>query len=241
MRTHRQSGFTIIEVMLFLAITGALAVGILMGSGAAIGQQRYRDSVSSFKGHIQEQYGQIANVVNSEVQNSVCSQSGDTVLFDDRSQQPRGTSDCLVMGRFMLVEPTTVTAYNLIGQPDPSARGVDDTEVLKTYALALQSPETYDISWKARIVEPKSNDGSLTSVLIVRSPLSGSILTYVQDGDHRSTIRDMISNTAMEQKDFCVDSGGGSAMVNRLSVRINAKATNQSAIEIPLEKDDVCD
>ena len=44
MGAKTQNGFTIIEVMLFLAITGMLAAAILVGSGVAIGQQRYRDS-----------------------------------------------------------------------------------------------------------------------------------------------------------------------------------------------------
>lgn len=239
-KTH-SSGFTIIEVMLFLAITGALTVGILVGSGVAIGQQRYRDSVNSFKGLIQEQYGQIANVVNSEAEKPVCSRSGGTLLFDDENQQARGTSDCVVMGRFLFIDATNVTAYNLVGEPPASEVDDDDTTALRSYAFALQSPEEHEVSWGARIVEPKTTSDSLTSVLIVRSPLSGSILTYVEDGDHRSNIIAMIDDANMAQKDFCVDSGGGSAMANRLAVRINAKAANQSAIEIPLEEDNVCD
>ena len=244
MRTYKQSGFTIIELMLFLAITGALTVGILVGSSSAIGRQRYRDSVTSFKGHVQEQYGQIANVVNSEVNNLVCTQSGNTVQLEDESQQPRGTSDCLLMGRFLLIEGTSITTYNLIGQPIPGASGGDDTTTLSSYALAIQAPETYDISWGARIVNPQSTDDSLASVLIVRSPLSGSILTYVQDGDYRVNIRDMLNDTNMEPKDFCVDSGAGPVVGKRLAVRINARAANQSAIEIPLdslEESPVCD
>lgn len=242
MSTPTRSGFTIIEVMLFLAITGALTIAILVGSGAAIGQQRYRDSVNSFKGLVQEQYSQIANVINSEVQNPVCSPSGAALLFSGESGQSRGTSECLVIGRFLLVEPTKVTTYNLIGQPPTGATGSDDSTTLRGYAVAAQSPEAYEISWGARIVEPRTEDGSTTSVLIVRSPLSGSILTYVQDGDHLSSIRGMIDDDNMVQKDFCIDSSGGlSALARRQAVRINAKAANQGAIEIPLEEDNVCD
>ena len=41
-------GFTIIEVMLFLAVSGVLAAGILATVGGTIGAQRYRDAVDSF-------------------------------------------------------------------------------------------------------------------------------------------------------------------------------------------------
>lgn len=237
----RRSGFTIIEVMLFLAITGALSVAILVGSGAALGQQRYRDSVNSFKGLIQEQYGQIANVVNSEAKKPNCIRNGGNLVFDADSQRDRGTSECLVIGRFLLVNGEQVSTYNVIGQPGNTEGSGDDTTVLGGYAISLQSPEVHEVSWRARIVEPKSDNESLTSVLIVRSPVSGSMLTYVQDGDQTANVKGMIQDTNMVEKVFCVDSMGGSAMGSRLAVRINAKAANQSAIEIPLEEESVCD
>ena len=160
----RRSGFTIIEVMLFLAITGALSVAILVGSGAALGQQRYRDSVNSFKGLIQEQYGQIANVVNSETEKPNCVRSGGNLSFDVDNQRARGTSECLVIGRFLLVNGEEVSTYNVIGQPGAGDDTGDDTAILGGYALSLQSPEVHEVSWGARIVEPQSDNESLTSV-----------------------------------------------------------------------------
>lgn len=243
MRTQTRSGFTIIEVMLFLAITGALTVGILVGSGASINRQRYRDSVNSFKGVIQEQYSQISNVVNSETQNPVCNKAAGSLNFDEGQTQSRGTSECLVIGRFMLVDATEVTMYNLIGEPaEDSYSATDDTSVLKTYSIATQAPEVYDISWGARIVRPKTTTDALTSVLIVRSPLSGTILTYISDGDHTNDIQGMLNTGNMVEKDFCVDSDGAlSAFARRQAVRINAGAANQSAVEIPLESSNICD
>ena len=254
MSTQTRSGFTIIEVMLFLAISGALTVSILVGSGVAIGQQRYRDSVNTFKGLIQEQYSQITNVVNSDGDNPVCSPSGTTLDMSDQSNQARGTSDCLVMGRFLIVEETKVTAYDLIGQP-PTAPVKNDSKSdvteLKSYFMAVQSPEVHDISWGARIVQPKSTNGMIAGILIIRSPISGTILTYTKDlkkadivdstkisGIVRSVIDE--SNTA--QKDFCVDSEGGTfGRTARQAVRIKERATNQSGVEIPLENTKPCD
>lgn len=248
MRTQTRSGFTIIEVMLFLAITGALTVAILAGSGAAINRQRYRDSVNTFKGLIQEQYGQIANVVNSEIENPICNESGDSLAFGDQESQTlsRGMSDCLVVGRFVLVEPTQVTVHSLIGRPASDTLLSSDSETLRTYAFATQSPETYEIGWKAGVVKPKTDDGATVSILMVRSPRSGSILTYIQDGDQTGLIKSMINDDYMEQKDFCIDpdydSGGlRIAGPRRLAVRINAKASGQSAVEIPPESESVCD
>lgn len=242
MRTQMRSGFTIIEVMLFLAITGALTVALLVGSGAAINRQRYRDSVNTFKGLLQEQYGQITNVVNSDAQNKKCTKVDTSLDFSDANLQPRGTSDCLVIGRFLLIEPKSVTAYNLIGlPPDSDPAGDDDSALLRSYTIDHEQPETYQIAWDARIVQPGTNNDATVSVLIVRSPRSGSTLTYTADGDHLSSMSDMITDDNMKQRDFCVDPDENFELARRrLAVRVNARAANQSAIEIPLESEGVC-
>ncbi len=242
MRTQKYSGFTIIEVMLFLAITGALTVALLVGSGAAINRQRYRDSVNTFKGLIQEQYGQITNTVNTEPENPIC-QAVDTILaFPDGSRQARGTSNCLIMGRFLLVEPQQIRAYNLIGLPPGPDDGDDDDSILRSYTLAIERPEVHEVAWGAQIVgQPGTEDSVPTSILIIRSPRSGSILTYVQDGDQSGSIRDMITADNTRQRNFCVDPDGSLEFARRrLAVRINERAANQSAIEIPLENEGVC-
>ncbi|MFV0484723.1 MAG: type II secretion system protein [Candidatus Saccharimonadales bacterium] len=57
----RRRGFTIIEVMLFLAISGFLLVGILAGTGAGIARQRYTDSVQHVAQILREQYSAVIN------------------------------------------------------------------------------------------------------------------------------------------------------------------------------------
>ena len=51
----------------------------------------------------------------------------------------------------------------------------------------------------------------------------------------------MITDDNMKQRDFCVDPDENFELARRrLAVRINARAANQSAIEIPLESEGVC-
>ncbi len=240
MTTQAVRGFTIIEVMLFLAITGLLTVGVLVSSSAAIAQQRYRDSVNTLKGFIQEQYSQTTNVLVSEVNNPACRKTGNTLALDVGTPQARGTSECLRLGRYVLVEPTKVTAYNVIGQARTDEDGSDDISSLQNYILrTTNTAETKEVAWGARIVSPRTTTGLTTSVLILRSPLSGSVVSFVRDGNQKPS--DMLDGTYMTQRDLCVDSQSGSVTSRRLAVRINAKATSQSSIEIPLEGDSVCD
>lgn len=57
--TSTKKGFTVIEVMLFLAITGLMLIGVLGGTYRAIATQRYQDSVRSFSEFLRTLYGEV--------------------------------------------------------------------------------------------------------------------------------------------------------------------------------------
>jgi prepilin-type N-terminal cleavage/methylation domain-containing protein len=57
----KHKGFTIIEVMIFLAISGLLLVGVLIGTGTTIARQRYNDAVQSFAEFLRQQYSFVIN------------------------------------------------------------------------------------------------------------------------------------------------------------------------------------
>jgi type II secretory pathway pseudopilin PulG len=233
-------GFTIIELMLFLAVTGMLTIGVLMGSGTAIAQQRYKDSVNTLKGFIQEQYNVTTNVVNGNKKNPTCSRSGGSLALDNNAPQNRGTSDCLLLGRYMLIEPTKITVYDVVGRSSIDDSGEDDIAALQNYTLrASTTSEVKEIDWGATLVNPGTGTALTTSVMIIRSPLSGSVLTFVRDGNRNPSV--MVERSYLVAKDLCIDPQGGVTASRRLAVRINAGATSQSSIEVPLEGATVCD
>lgn len=59
-----RSGFTIIEVLLVLGITGFLLSGLMVGVGSAIARQRYRDSVHDFAEFLRRTYSSVLTVQN---------------------------------------------------------------------------------------------------------------------------------------------------------------------------------
>lgn len=245
-KTH---GFTIIEVMLFLAVSGALAIAILVGSGVAISQQRYRDSVSSLKSFIQEQYNQTANTQNGRSGEEAC--SGAAVAQPPNNvpnPQPRGTSECLLLGRVITVsgDGKQVSAADIVGTRTSATADVEPTdlaELQKNYTLGVSTieQEVRDVEWGARIVRPKTANPMPLTVAIVRSPVSGSVMTFMADGV-QTNVKSMVMGTvANAPKDMCVDPSGDVIGGERLAVRIGAYATAQSAIEIPSESEHVCD
>lgn len=243
MGTNTQSGFTFIEVMLFLAVTGLLAIGILVGSGAAINQQRYRDSVNTLKSYIQQQYSEVTSVANSRNTNWQCNSNGVITDTGGSAGAPRGRSDCVMLGRFMTVDSTgkqltssSVSAYRVAG----AATATSDIDELKNYRLAVSpiNQDETEVSWGAQVVNQNNTAPLSLSILIVRSPLSGSVFTFTQD-TIQTSLNAMISEDATKQeRHLCIK--GDSLGARRLEVRIEAFAGSQSAVSIPPEGASVC-
>lgn len=241
------NGFTIIEVMLFLAVTGALTITILAGAGVSISQQRYRDSVNSLKSVIQSQYAEVANVINDRNQDWTCTTAGNVLSVDAIAGEPRGTSDCVILGRMLTVNEagTAITSANVVGHRTVGvpAELSDVDELKNNYAITVSpiNPETTDISWGAKVVKPKSTNAQPLSILVIRSPLSGAIVTFTADGlqiDPKAMLTPANMSTA---RDLCVNPDGALIGAKRLEVKINAYATSQSAISVPTEGDSICD
>jgi hypothetical protein len=239
------TGFTIIETMLFLAVSGLLTVGILVGSGIAIGQQRYRDSVNSLRSYIQDQYSTTTNVVNMRDSTWTCDSDGNVSSVNTTVGQPRGTSDCVILGRYITVDTsgTKLTASNVVGyeQPGATQQASDITELTTNYKLGISpiDQDTTDVNWGAQVVKQKTSTPMSFSVLIIRSPLSGSVMTFVSQGIP-SNIGSLISTANMGQADLCVNADAGTFVGGRMEVQIAAGAADQSAVQIPTESESVC-
>lgn len=245
MGKYTQKGFTVIEVMLFLAVTGLLAIGILVGSGVTIGQQRYRDSVNGVKSYLQQQYNEVSNVINSRDRTWTCSSTG--VITEVASGEARGTSDCVIMGRFITIDATgtKLTAANITAYRTPGAPiGASDTLEIANYRLSA-SPidvDTEEVAWGAQII--KDGTPAVTplalSILIVRSPLSGSIMTFTAEGVRTDLNSIVLPSNTTEARHLCVNADVGTFVGERMEVRIDAHAANQGAVRIPTESEGVC-
>jgi len=240
MGSSYKSGFTIIETMLFLAITGALVVGVLVGTGASINIQRYRDSVTSLKSLIQKQYSDALNVQNGVRAKAIACDASASVS-ETGATQPRGQSDCVVMGKLVTIDNTTVTTSTVIGAGVNSGN-LSDVDLIKSYNLSIlnSTSETSQLEWGTKIAWPVSGGGAKNpttpreiAILIVRSPQSGQIYTFSADDIHAS-LKSMIvagrSIPGQSQRTICIDSDGlftGDSM----AVSLGVYATGASDIE----------
>jgi len=243
----KSRGFTIIEVMLFLAVSGALAVAILVGSGVSIGQQRYRDSVNSLEEFIQSQYSNVTNVINDRDQTWTCDSTGKVSSDSVGTGQPRGTSDCVLLGRFITIDPsgTKLSSADVVGYANPNAPDAtsDILEFQTNYKLSISpiNQETDVVGWGAQVVKPKTTTPMPISMLILRSPLSGAVVSFVVNGVQTDP-NSMIAAANMNQvTNLCVNATAGTFEGSRLAVQIGAYATNQGAIQIVPGTANICD
>lgn len=242
------TGFTIIETMLFLAITGLMAVGILVGSGVTISQQRYRDSVNSLQTLLQDQYSAVRDVVNIRDAGWTCDNSGVVAETTPDGGQQRGTADCVLLGRLLQVEENgkDMAVADVVGVRRAGAvTAASDLEEIKTNYLLGVSPvgqEKKEVGWGGVVVKPGTTTPQPLSMLVVRSPLSGATLTFTQLGQVPQTnVGTLVDEANMSVAvPLCVDANTSAFMRQRLAVQINPFAAGQSAIQIPSESSDIC-
>lgn len=217
MGTMYQRGFTIIETMLFLAITGVLVVAILAGSGVAINQQRYHDSVNSFASLLEAQYADVTAVHNDRGATWKCSDTGGLAVSATGGDS-RGASQCDLLGQVVRsTDGSTVTIDPVIGHNETAALAATD-DVTALRAMSMQSLGSLDpsqiqsqqLEWGAKLV---NSDGSPVqfSILIVKSPLSGTIRTFAASGSSAGTLGlNALVSDANLRKDLslCVDPQG---------------------------------
>lgn len=122
--THSRKalGFTIVEVLMFLAITGLLLTGMLVGTGANLARERYNDGVATVEEFLAQQFMLVQNPerMSDGSRDQACvayRTAGSTIPItsispsninevshittQNISGEYRGRSDCLIYGRLI--------------------------------------------------------------------------------------------------------------------------------------------
>ena len=129
---EKRSGFTIIEVMLFLALSGFLLVGILAGTGSSIANQRYKDAVQDAVDALRDAYSFVSD---TQVQlrddgKGVCggltSAQFDASNIAQAYNSGRGRTQCVVYGAVVSINGDQIQTTTLIGEDYADA--IKDTE-----------------------------------------------------------------------------------------------------------------
>lgn len=248
MGVRRSSGFTIIETMLFLGITGLLIVGVLVGTGVSLNNQRYKDAVETFKGTLQQQYADLGSVQNGRSNTWSCDATARPV---EDGQEIRGQSECLIVGRYLRIEGSSINFYTVLARQNPTP-GPATTDIGKlagnyTYNISTAEVDEKQLEWGTTIAWPRSGTGSggaeprTIGILFIRSPETGNIYTFTDNSIPRDTAsitsqtftNMMIAGPSIPgrgQRALCLRSGGlfsGGDM----AVSLSQYAAGASAVE----------
>ena len=259
-------GFTLIEVSLFLAISGLLFLGVTIGVQNSIYQQRKNDTVQNFVEFLRGVYGEVTNVQNATAQGrSDQAMYGRLVTFGeshDLAGNPVASRNeafvYTVIGKVRTSQSGAAKEL-LFGEGGLGANVVEvekQGNEIKSVKLAGFA-NSYIPKWSAQI-EPPCNgsncDGSYVPLkgmlLIVRHPVSGEVYTYyakdkvleINDGVRTKSVNfDFLAQGfEPQQVDFCLNSEPGNRNSARIDVRIDKNARNASAVGVYGDVDNKC-
>lgn len=194
-----KTGFTIIEVALFLALSGILMIGLVAGANSSIARQRYNDSVNSFAEFVRGVYADTLNVSSDK--------------NPDYAGDRAGRTTTAVYGKLISIGEEgagdTVYVYDLVGNA-VSSSSVSSTRIIDmmhestinanifqndcsatpaSCTSTFYRMTSYAVPWEAALSRGRdagSSNGSRFhgTILIVRSPVTGNIRTYTFNHDH---------------------------------------------------------
>jgi type II secretory pathway pseudopilin PulG len=233
MGSNNKHGFTIIEVLLFFGISGLMIFGILAGTGTAINQQRYRDSVNSLVGHLQKQYTDISGVENQRSANWSCDSAGPSDVTPSVGVS-RGASDCAILGRYITSDGMSLTSQTVVGSAEAAASTQDDVPAISAAnPVAISSgQDVYPLEWNAKMMRAGNTSAlAVFSMLIVRSPATGSIRTFI-NSTSKADPRSLVTQANLTNSvSVCVDSNG-LLTGRRDQVDILSNASSASGIKL---------
>lgn len=213
-------GFTIIEVSLFLAVTGILFAGITIGTMNSINQQRYSDTVNGFADFLRNVYSQVANPQSAGKGNSDQAIYGKLITFGEGKMLDGATNN----------GAKTIFSYDVLGDVEGNKSGNSIVDVLghldvsiariekkqngtlnETRVVTAGYSESYTPRWDSTI-EGVDYSAKKAAILIVRHPRSGTITTLVLDG---TTIE--VNDKMAEASNYVIATGSDGSIIDTAS------------------------
>lgn len=246
-KANSSKGYTIVEVSLFLGISGMLFLVAVLATGGTIRNLRFSDSGNSLEAYVQKQYANVVSGVNSRDNQLICNAGALSIGI----QEP-GTSNCFFMGKLILfsLNDYRLHTYNIIGtEPANVDFGLSDEELIDSYDPRVATeidPEIYSIPWQAfisgmrRISTADATPQATNALAIIRSPSSTRLVTYTYKEPLAVPTADLsgvVSNAALNAgkvTNYCLRNADNLGQPAKLVV--NGQIGNQSAAQIEYDE-----
>ena len=241
----KTSGFTIVEVLLFLAVSAALLMGIIFAATTQIDQQRYEDSTQNFAEFLRTVYSEVSNP-----------RGKDSGAGGGRSEYAM-YGKLVTFGESETYNPNKrIFVYDVIGDVNSDALEGTTVQMLKTLHADVVKNENnvtklianssdYSLNWDAKVEQiGGSHDPYVGAILIVRSPVSGTVYTYSLGGttvevqkaiatSAASALNPLLDNFNANEVNFCVAAEGITVYGGkRYDVRMAETSHDASGVEV---------
>jgi type II secretory pathway pseudopilin PulG len=186
----KQCGFTITEVMLFLAVSGALFIAVLGSVSGTLDTTRFGDDINTANSYLQRQYNEVVSGKNSRSDNQICTLVGGAPTLSVGASVA-GTGECMVIGRLLTFDVGNIdsgsdsydiTSRYIVSANPAAASGVSETDKINSlHPTAFDQIDTtgnFRSSWGAVYSSVAQGASPINSVAIIRSPISGEMMIY---------------------------------------------------------------
>ena len=261
-------GFTLVEVSIFLAITGVLFMAVTVGVQNSVYQQRNNDAVQNFMEFLRKAYSETTNVQNNKGAGGGRTEKaiyGKLITFGEKynlaGNQVNGGKAGNQLFMYTVVgnvmnESGGGTVLELLNSLKAQVVEVTTNGSAKSLNL-MALAENYTPKWSAQIESACTDENCYQPkegmLLIVRHPSSGAVYTYytneliqinqkIKEGNTNVDWLDfnIFKDGNTKDVDFCINSSGESFVYFRNDVRINAGAKNSSGIELVTDEENKC-
>lgn len=184
-------GFTILEVILFLAVSSALLLVVLTGVNSLAKRQKFTDTVDSLQSHIQRQYDEVISGVNTRTTGTISGCPG----YDTT---PGTEETCLLLGKLLTYQTngthdTVLTSSYIISQallPEGYETATDAVKLQQVQpAISTLGATQYEVKWGAIIGSMSKATNPVTAtrqtisrIAFIRIPDSSRVVTLFYDG-----------------------------------------------------------
>lgn len=236
----KRSGFTLIEVALFLAITGILFASVTIGVQNSIFQQRENDAVQNFVEFLKTAYSETMNVESLGGGRSEKAIYGKLITFGATSEGKNAIYTYDVVGD--IGDVGTGSVIEALRSLNADVTISEDGSVKPAGIV-----ENYKPRWSAMIEKTDSFTPFVGEVMIIRHPKSGTIYTFVRKKENdplnieeAGALKAALKDFSIENVDFCVNPTGGEKRNNRRDVRIVSGARNSTGVQLISDNESLC-
>lgn len=258
MKNRGEQAFTIVEVMLFLALTGLFLLIAFIGVGSRSQQVQFTDSMRSLQSFMQKQQNDILNGVNPRLDDPDCTVDPSGAILWSSSLLVAGQSNCAMLGKMVVFQLNSPQAnvHTILGRAlssanpagpnylDPSQNDIELIDGAQPHALDVVLMQPYEMEWQSEFVEGFNNTTAnpIKGIGFIRSPGSTNILNFA--------VLDCFNFSGDTRLDF--DSGTcilplGTAVAARLCFEASSgqkgtiKIGGSQSDSIEITFDEVCD